>query len=302
MRLLALLLLLPCAAAASPPASLPPSSDTKPIRCDACAAWNAPQAPFRVYGNTYYVGVAGLSSVLIDTGRGLILLDGALPQSAPRIARSLRTLGFSLRDVKWLLNSHAHSDHAGGLAALQRLSGARVAASPAGAAALRAGAVAPDDPQVGFVAFRHFPAVREVTPVADGQSVRLGDVVVTAHHTPGHTPGGVTWTWRSCEGERCADVVYAESLSAVAAPHFRFSADAARVAQLRRSIATVRELPCDVMIPTHPAASRLFAQWKASASGGRAAFLDAGACRAYAERAEQGLSERLAKEAEGKAP
>lgn len=293
MRLLTLLL--PLLSAAPPPA------DLTPVRCGDCAAWNAPRAPFRVFGNTSYVGVEGLSSVVIDTGEGLILLDGALPQSAPLIAQNLRTLGLDVRNVKYILNSHAHFDHAGGIAALQRLSGARVLASEAGARALALGGTVPEDPQAGFGARFHYPAVAKVETVADGARLQLGKVVVTAHHTPGHTPGGVTWTWRSCEGARCVDVVYAESLTAVAAPGYRYSAERGRVEQLRRSIARVRALPCDVLIPTHPGAGRLFEQAAASARTGRKAFLDAGACRAYAERADQGLAARVKQETEGKA-
>jgi metallo-beta-lactamase class B len=295
MRLLALLL--PLVTAAAP--SVPP--DTAPINCGDCAAWNRHQAPFRVFGNTYYVGVEGLSAVLIDSGEGLILIDGALPQSAERIADSVRTLGFDIRQVKWILNSHAHFDHAGGLAALRRMSGAKVAASPAGAKALRSGTAAPDDPQAGFGDINRYPALRDVVTVADGASIVLGKVTVTARHTPGHTPGATTWTWRSCEEERCVDVVYAESLTAVAAPGFRFSADAARVKQFRGSIEKVRALPCDVMIPTHPSASRLFEQRAVSEREGRKAFIDPGACREYADRADQGLTARLKLEADGKA-
>jgi len=91
--------------------------------------------PFRVFGNTYYVGTAGLSSILIESEAGLILLDGALPQSAPLIAKNIHKLGFSISDVRLIVNSHTHYDHAGGIAALQRASGAIVAASPASAVA-----------------------------------------------------------------------------------------------------------------------------------------------------------------------
>ncbi len=295
MRLLTLLLPLLTAAPSAPP------SDTAPITCFDCAEWNRPQKPFRVWGNTFFVGVTGLSSVLIDTGKGLILLDGALPQSAERIAANLRTLGFEPRDVKWILTSHAHFDHVGGIAALRRLSGAKVASSPLGAKALRTGTAAPDDPQAGLGAFMRYPALEDVKPMADGETLPLGDVTVTAHHTPGHTPGGTSWTWRSCEEKRCVDVAYVDSLTPVAAPRFRYSADAARVKQFRDTLQKVRALPCDVLIPTHPSASRLFEQRATSEREGRKVFLDPGACRAHADRADKGLTERLKQEADGKA-
>jgi len=272
------------------------------IDCDDCAQWNEPQTPFRMYGNTYYVGVHGLSSLLVDSGDGLILLDGGLPQSAPRIADNIRTLGFELGEVKWILNSHAHADHAGGIAALQRMSGAQVAASARGRDGLRLGLAVPDDPQAALGESFRFPAVRDAKTIADGEGVSLGNVTVTARYTPGHTPGATTWTWRSCEGKRCVDVVYADSLTAVSAPGFRFNDDPARVTQFRASIAKVRALPCQIMVSTHPGASQVFEQLAASKHAGREAFIDAGACRAYADNALQKFEARLHEEAADKSP
>ncbi|MDY6949307.1 MAG: MBL fold metallo-hydrolase, partial [Pseudomonadota bacterium] len=99
------------------------------IDCSQCEAWNREQAPFRIFGNTYYVGPHGLSAVLITSPAGHVLIDAALPQSAPLIARHVQQLGFEMSDVKIILNSHAHYDHAGGIAELQKLSGAKVLAS-----------------------------------------------------------------------------------------------------------------------------------------------------------------------------
>src|SRR5688500_16852338 len=99
------------------------------IDCGPCAAWNKDQAPFQVYGNTYYVGTRGLSAVLITSPQGHVLIDGALPQSAPLIARHVEQLGFKMSDVKVILNSHVHYYHAGGIAELQKLSGAKIIAS-----------------------------------------------------------------------------------------------------------------------------------------------------------------------------
>src|SRR5215210_4899839 len=103
-----------------------------PSTCSDCAEWNAPQEPFRLFGNSYYVGPAGLSSVLITSAEDLILLDGALPQSAAVIDAHIRALGFDTEKIRVIGNSHAHYDHAGGIAALQRATGAAVLASPSG--------------------------------------------------------------------------------------------------------------------------------------------------------------------------
>ena len=135
------------------------------------AAWNAPQAPFRIYGNTWYVGPHGLSSILVDTGQGLALFDGDLPESAPQIEAHIRALGFRVHDVKWIFNSHTHIDHAGGIAALQRASGAQVLASAAGARALEAGGTDSSDPLYGAVP--GYTAVKDVRVVRDGQTAQL---------------------------------------------------------------------------------------------------------------------------------
>lgn len=98
----------------------PLRSADPPKVCDSCEDWNKPHAPFRIFGNTYYVGVQGLSAVLIDGGDGLVLIDGGLSQSAPLIAKNIESLGFRINQVRWIVSSHPHYDHVGGIAALQR--------------------------------------------------------------------------------------------------------------------------------------------------------------------------------------
>jgi metallo-beta-lactamase class B len=289
-RLWMLLALCPLALGAAPHRVLIPDP---PNPCAECDEWNAPREPFRVFGNTYYVGTAWLSSVLIASDQGLILLDGALPQSAARIDASIRKLGFDTADIRLILNSHAHYDHAGGIAALQRASGATVAASREGAAAIENGGPLRDDPQFAYGASGRFPKVKRVQGVRDGEVLRVGDVAVTAHLTPGHTPGSTTWSWRACEGARCLDVVYADSLNPVSAPGFRFGGTTERPgveATLRRSIARVAGLPCDILITVHPDAAAL---------DDPGLLMNPQACRAYADRMTQRLDRRLEEERTG---
>lgn len=258
-------------------------------------AWNAPQTPFRIYGNTWYVGPHGLSSILVDTGRGLALFDGDLPESAPVIEAHLRALGFRVRDLKWILNSHAHIDHAGGIAALQQASGAQVLASAAGAHELELGGADRSDPLYGSVP--DYTPAKHVRVVRNGETLHLGSVAVTAHYTPGHTPGSTAWTWVSCEKTRCLRMVYADSLTAVSAPAFRFSDRPRYVAGFRRSIAIVASLPCDILLTPHPDASGFWERIKRSQSGaGVAALIGQNACKRYAAAAAQGLNARLGEE------
>ncbi len=276
-----------------------------PIVCDACVGWNGPQLPFKVFGNTYFVGTAGLSSVLITSPSGLILLDGDLPQSALEIDAHIRALGFRTADIHLILVSHVHFDHVGGVHALQALTGARVVASAAASQALARGNLLPDDPQFGLgPASTRFPAVAGVTSVKDGETVRVGTLAVTAHLTPGHTPGSTTWTWNSCEGSHCFNVVYADSLSAVSADGFRFTGDATHgsiEASFRKSISIVEHLPCNVLITVHPEFSEIFEKLaQRTQHPDTNPFVDAGACRVYAASARTALDQRVMSERSGK--
>jgi metallo-beta-lactamase class B len=291
------LLLLLCGAAISAPAA--PLRPDPPKVCDSCAEWNGPREPFRVFGNTYFVGPAGLGAVLVTSAQGHILLDGALTQSAAEIDAHIRALGFRTEEVKLIVNSHAHYDHAGGIAALQRASGATVAASARGAEALERGQPTGDDPQAAFGPGPNgYPAVKNVRVVKDGETLRVGDLALTAHLTPGHTPGSTTWTWRSCEGGRCLDVVYADSLNAVSAPGFRFGdgKGGGLEPSFRKSIATVGALPCDILLTVHPAFAQLDEKLKARTKD-HDPFVDPAACRAYAAAATTRFDTRLKEEA-----
>jgi len=271
-----------------------------PHACEYCEGWSLPREPFKVYGNTWYVGSA-LSSILITSKEGHILIDGGLTQTAPQIAANIQKLGFRLEDVKLILNSHMHYDHAGGIAALQRASGAQVAASPAGRRALEAGGPMADDPQFAFgKEHNEFPAVKNVREVADGQELRVGRLRIKAHLTPGHTPGGTSWTWTSCEGTVCLSMVYADSLNSVSAPGFKFSGDASHpslVPTFQHSMDVVAALKCDILLAPHPELIDLDAKLAARASNAAVnPFIDRGACAAYATAARQRLEKRLAEE------
>ena len=268
------------------------------VECPSCAEWSVPQQPFRIFGNTFYVGTHGLSAILLTSDSGHVLIDGALPESAAGIMSSIRALGFRVEDIKWILNSHAHYDHAGGIAELQRASGARVAASPWSASVIMHGQSGVDDPQYGVLL--PYPAAATVSTIGDGDTLRIGDLAMTARFTPGHTPGGTTWTWRSCEGPRCLDIVYADSQSPISSPSFLYSASSAALSNFERSYAVLEQLRCDILVTPHPGASEFFARIAARDNGGLPGLVDTDACRRFAAKARQALAQRLAAERNGK--
>jgi metallo-beta-lactamase class B len=269
-----------------------------PASCKDCAAWNETQKPFRVYGNTYYVGVHGLSSILITSDQGHVLIDGDLAESAPKIAANIQDLGFRIEDVKLILNSHVHFDHAGGIAELQRLSGATVAASPSSAKVLKEGHSGPDDPQFGSI--RGIAPVGQVKVVKNAETLRVGPLELTAHLTPGHTPGGTTWTWKSCENERCFNMVYADSLTPISADGFLFTHSTTYPNALKdfeSSFSTLDALPCDILLTPHPESSDLWTRLeKRDHGGGVDALVDTTACHKLADKARERLKARVAAE------
>jgi metallo-beta-lactamase class B len=265
--------------------------------CESCAEWNAPQRPFRLYGNAYYVGTHGLSAVLIASNDGHILIDGDLPESVPAIVANIRTLGFRVEDVKLILNSHVHFDHAGGIAELQRRSGAAVAASASSAEVLQRGSSGRDDPQYGVL--QPIAPVARVRVIADRETLRVGPLAVTAYLTPGHTPGGTTWTWRSCEGARCLDIVYADSQTPVSADDFLFTRNTTYPGVLRdfdKSFAALDGLPCSILVTPHPDASGLWTRVERRDAGDADALVDPAACKRYAAGARERLARRLVDE------
>ena len=262
------------------------------------ADWYAPQEPFAVYGNTYYVGTGGISALLVTSPAGHILVDVGAPLSPPQIVESIRRLGFKLEDIRYILNSHAHHDHAGGIAELQKLSGATVLASPASAELISSGQPDKTDPQIADLL--PMPPVGKIRVIHDGEVVKLGPLALTARFTPGHTKGGTSWTWQSTENGRVANMVYADSLFAMSGPGVRFSDNPGypgAKADLERSIGTVESLKCDVLVAAHPELSDLWERKAKQPVRGNAAFIDPDGCRDYGRRARARLAKTLAEDA-----
>jgi metallo-beta-lactamase class B len=276
------------------------------MTCSSCAEWNGPREPFKIFGNTYFVGTSGLSALLIVTDQGLILIDGALSQSVPIIDANIRTLGFNTTDIKYILTSHAHYDHSGGLHALQRFTRATVLASASSARAFALGYPVPEDPQYEGPQKDGFPRVENVKVVAHNEATTFGGTTVTPHYMPGHTPGATSWTWQACEGIRCLNMVYGDSLTPISNSMFRFTGGNTQpniVESFRTSIRRMAALPCDVLVTTHPQSSNFDAKLKGRVDKKLAPgdlgdpFVAPGECKALAERSMKQLDERVATEA-----
>lgn len=259
------------------------------------ATWTQPQKPFRIYGNTYYVGSHGLSAILITSPKGHVLIDGTLPENAAMIESNIRALGFHVQDIKLILNSHAHGDHAGAIAALAHDSGAPVAASAKSAKMMERGGDDPDDPQHGMAPF--YPKVAKIRVLANGETVHVGPLALQMHAMPGHTPGSTGWTWRSCEEHRCLSIVYADSISLLSTNDYRYtdSTHPERLAGYRHALAMLAALPCDLMLTPHPR-DGFFEKAAGIAPGKPNPLIDTQACKAYAGEGKQNLEERIQQE------
>lgn len=214
----------------------------------ASRASNQPVEPFRILGNLYYVGASDATSFLITTPDGNILLDSGFEETVPLIRDNVKKLGFKMEDVKLLLNSHSHFDHAGGLAALKHLTGAKMVAMDTEAPLLARG---------GKNDFRFgddlaFPPVEVDRVIHDGDTVTLGGVTLTAHKTPGHTPGCTTWTMKAQDGGKSYDVVFLGSDTinpgVVLTHNPKYPGIAADYAH---TFDILKSLPCDVFLASH---------------------------------------------------
>ena len=261
--------------------------------CAGSTDWDKPAPPVRIHGNTYLVGTCGISAILITGTDGHVLIDAGTEKGADLIADNIRFLGFVPSEVRILLHSHEHLDHVGGMARLQQLTGARLIASAAAADVFATGAAAADDPQAGM--HKPFPAARVDRVVKDGETVRLGNLQLTAIATPGHTAGAMSWRWESCDGGVCRTMVFADSLTPVSRDDYKFSDHPDAVATFRASIARVAGSRCEILMTPHPSASAM----KERMTGEKPLF-DANGCNAYAAALTKRLDERLAKEAAAK--
>ena len=264
-----------------------------PSLAKACAGrdgWTDPAPPARLSANSWYVGTCGISAVLVTGEAGHVLVDAGMPEAAPLVLANIRKLGIDPGEVRWIVASHEHYDHVGGLAALQRATGARVAALPAMARLLASGTSSADDPQAKGLP--DFAPVHVDKVLGEGESLVLGNLVLTPHATPAHSPGSTSWTWQSCDAAaNCEMIAYADSASTISSEDYRFTDHPDRIAQVSRGLDAIAALPCDLLVTPHPSASQMMPRL-----AGEKPLVDPQACTRYAQAAQAAFAARLSRE------
>jgi metallo-beta-lactamase class B len=249
--------------------------------------WNQPIEPFRLIGNIYFVGMRNISSFLLAGQDGHVLIDTGFSNSVPIIHSNIVRLGFAPRDIKYVLSSHAHCDHVAGHAAMKRLTGAKIAVSERDAVLLESGGK--KDFLFAESTMMHFEPVRPDRIIKDGEEIRLGDIRLTAHLTPGHTPGCTTWTTTVAENGKTLDVVFFGSTSINPGTKLVGNAEYPEIAEdIRSTYRKLRALPCDVFLAPHPEQFGMHQKtprFKSEANP----FIDSEELRRYLDTAEEGF-------------
>jgi len=257
------------------------------------ASWTKPNRPYRVVGNIYYVGSEGLSAWLITSPEGHVVLDGGpSAEGGKLIERNIQSLGFKLTDVKVLINTHAHFDHAGGLAQLKADTGAKVWASRADKPALEKGQHFGDNANGATP----FPAVKVDKAFGDETKLKMGGTTLVAHLTPGHTVGCTTWTMQVVEKDRPLNVTFPCSLSVAGNVLVGNKTHKTIVADYRASFAAMRALPTDVMLPSHEEQGGLLAKRQKQLRGDADAFIDPTELGRFVNASETAFNKELARQ------
>lgn len=258
-------------------------------------AWTTPHAPFRIAGNLYYVGSKDLASYLIATPQGLILINSSMVSNVPLIRRSVERLGFHFRDVKILLISHAHADHAAGSALIKRLTGAKYMVMDADVPVVESGGR--KDFQYGASKDNHFPAAKVDRVLHDGSEVKLRDAVLVAHKTPGHTKGCITWTMKVRDSGTMHDVVIVGSPNVN--PGYKLVNNPAypAIAQdYEMTFQTLKSLPCDIFLGAHGSYFGMLEKYARMRAGGANPFIDPAGYSSYVVERETAFYAELLKQ------
>lgn len=258
-------------------------------------AYTQPVKPFRIAPQIYYVGTKGLSAYLITSRDGAILIDATLEENASLVERNIEAVGVPLKTVRWIVSDHAHSDHVGALAKIKTDTGARFAASAGDQVALERGRPRGDTTydQTEF----DYPPIKIDRIVQDGQSVAVGDAVLTAHSTPGHTPGCTSWSTTVNDGGRRLRVLFLCSITVAGNKLVGNGAYPTIAADYKRTFAKLSKMKADIVLTSHPDikfADVLGRQARAEA-GDRSAFIDPEALQKIVAYSKQNFEATLTK-------
>jgi metallo-beta-lactamase class B len=254
--------------------------------------WNTPTEPFKMIGNVYYVGTDGLASYLITSPQGHILVDTVMPEATSQIKASIEKLGFKVTDIKYLLNTHAHIDHTGGLAELKQASGGQMIAGDADKPLLEGGYYpgAREDTALAF------PPVKVDRTVREGDTVTVGDVTLTARETPGHSPGCTSWAFSVKDGDATRSVLIFCSGTVALNRLVTNPTYPGIVTDYRQTFARAKDMKADVLLAPHPEMYRMAEKRAKLADGGSNPFVNPGEFNAYAETLEKAFEDALAKQ------
>lgn len=266
---------------------------TTPVQsCKSNDEWSEPTVARHIYGNAWYVGTCAISVILIATPKGHFLIDGATEKAVPAIESNITSLGVDLRDIKYILVSHEHIDHVGGVSKLQRDTGAQVIARNSALDALRNGKNERSDPQ--FLNLTPFTPISNVQVIADGGSLAIAETKVNNIPMSGHAPGGSGWTWRECESNVCVNMVFSDSVGSISDKIYRFSELGSISGQLLASTIRLENTACDILLTGHVKQSNLLHRLD-----GKAPLIDTSACKAMAKSGQEALKKRLEDEKTG---
>jgi metallo-beta-lactamase class B len=271
------------------------SSGMGRLAAQASNDWGEPFPPHRVIGNVYYVGTRGLASYLIRTPEGSILINSSLETSVPMIRASVEKLGFKFTDVKILLISHAHFDHCAGSFLIKELTGAKYMVMAPDVPVVEDGGKT--DFQYGKTASAQFKPLKVDRVLHDGDEVKLGGTVLTAHLTPGHTKGCTTWTLKVKDGGKTYDVVIVGSPNVN--PGYKLVNNALYpeiASEYEKMFRVLKALPCDIFLGAHGNYYGMEAKFAKLGKSGEIPFVDPAGYRAAVDQWEARFKQELAKQ------
>lgn len=253
--------------------------------------WDDPHEPYNVMGNIWYVGTRGIGVYLITTPQGHILIDGATEKGAKVVETNIAALGFKLKDIKYIVETHAHWDHVGGLAQLKADTGATFVASAGDRYGLEHGVHVGDN----IYGPGSFPAIAVDREIGEGETLALGGVVLTAHMTPGHTRGCTSWTMTVDDKGVPRTVIFFGSTSIAGNVLVGNQAYPGIADDYRLSFKRLKAIKADVFLVNHPELADMDAKRAAQAAGKPDAFVDSRALPAFIKTSEAGFNDELAK-------